>query len=89
MSWRRVLLKVVLEFFRVDVVLIGKIIFVINVLLFFVVTAKKKFGQEGKKEEEKGEKRKKVKNVVIYSITRELPGVALVNCAISHIFTII
>ena len=41
MSWRRVLLKVVLEFFRVHVVLIGKIIFVIDVLLFFVVTAKK------------------------------------------------
>ena len=24
-----------------------------------------------------------------YSLTRELPGIALVNCAISHIFTII
>jgi hypothetical protein len=34
----RVLLKVVLEFFRVHVVLIGKIIFIINVFLFFILT---------------------------------------------------
>ena len=33
---------------------------------------------------------KKAKLVTIkYICTRELPGVALVNCAISHIFTII